>query len=89
MDDFDQRGTIALARRLYLHLRSESPITAEDIGRLVEGMEEMDRERTNLLAALTLSGIPAQAQGDPATTPPLRISVRRAREIMENIRCVK
>lgn len=35
--------------------------------------------------ALTTSGIPAQAQGDPATTPPLRVSVRRAREIMEEI----
>lgn len=36
-------------------------------------------------AALNISGIPTQAQGDPATTPPLRVSVRRAREIMEGL----
>lgn len=39
----------------------------------------------SLLAALESSGIPTQAQGDPSTTPPLRISVTKAREIMEGV----
>lgn len=40
----DNRGTIALARRLYLHLQSGAQITAEDMGRIVEGMERTDAE---------------------------------------------
>jgi hypothetical protein len=53
---------------------------------LMIGLDEQAQNIDRLRAALTRSGIPVQAQGDPATTPPLRISVSLAREIMEGLK---